>query len=47
MAPLYELLCAELGVVPEASQLSEMKAANTKRVTEIEAEIEDAEKNLG
>ncbi|CAJ0604250.1 unnamed protein product [Cylicocyclus nassatus] len=47
MAPLYELICGELGVPADAAQLSIMKENNAKRLKEIEAEIEDAENNLG
>lgn len=47
MAPLYELICGELGVPVDAAQLAAMKENNTKRLKEIDAEIEDAENNLG
>ncbi|RCN46202.1 PCI domain protein [Ancylostoma caninum] len=47
MAPLYELICAELGVPVDAAQLAKMKENNAKRLKEIDAEIEDAENNLG
>ncbi|CAI4224334.1 unnamed protein product [Auanema sp. JU1783] len=47
MAPFYELLCSDIGTVPDATELKNMKEANEKRVKEIEAEIEDAETNLG
>ncbi|KAJ1365495.1 hypothetical protein KIN20_025849 [Parelaphostrongylus tenuis] len=47
MAPLYELLCEEIGLTVDQSLLAEMKEKNAKRLKEIDAEIEDAEKNLG
>ncbi|KAK5968027.1 Proteasome Regulatory Particle [Trichostrongylus colubriformis] len=47
MAPLYQIICDELGVPVDKAQLEAMKENNTKRVKEIDAEIEDAENNLG
>ncbi|PIO63651.1 PCI domain protein [Teladorsagia circumcincta] len=47
MAPLYQMICDELGVPVDKAQLTAMKENNTKRIKEIEAEIEDAENNLG
>ncbi|CAD6197119.1 unnamed protein product [Caenorhabditis auriculariae] len=47
MAPFYELICSELNTQVDQSQLSKMKAANEKVIKDIDAEIEDAEKNLG
>ncbi|CAI2350633.1 unnamed protein product [Caenorhabditis sp. 36 PRJEB53466] len=47
MAPFYELVCADFKIVVDQTQLASMKAANQKKITEIQAEVEDAEKNLG
>lgn len=47
MAPLYKILCDELKVAPDAAQLKKMSDSNATRVKEIEAEITDAEANLG
>ncbi|KAI6215812.1 hypothetical protein M3Y94_00428800 [Aphelenchoides besseyi] len=47
MAPFYELVCAETNRKPDESMLKDLKAKNTKRLQEIEAEIVDAEQNLG
>ncbi|CAI5448794.1 unnamed protein product [Caenorhabditis angaria] len=47
MAPFYELVCADLNVAVDQAQLASMRAANVKRLAEIDAEVEDAEKNLG
>lgn len=47
MAPLYQLICGEVGIPVDQSLLAEMKENNSKRIKEIDAEIEDAEKNLG
>jgi len=47
MAPWYEEVCADLGWNVNHALLSEMKAVNAKRVEELDATIEDAEKNLG
>ncbi|EFO87247.1 hypothetical protein CRE_25761 [Caenorhabditis remanei] len=47
MTPFYELVCADFKIAVDTAQLSAMKAANAKRVADITAEVEDAEKNLG
>lgn len=47
MAPLYQIICDELGVQVDSSQLAAMKEHNATRLKEIDAEIEDAENNLG
>ncbi|KAI6189195.1 26S proteasome non-ATPase regulatory subunit 6 [Aphelenchoides besseyi] len=47
MAPFYELVCTETNRKPDESMLKDLKAKNTKRLQEIEAEIVDAEQNLG
>lgn len=47
MAPWYEEVCAELGWTVDHQLLTEMKAVNAKKVEELDAVIEDAEKNLG
>jgi hypothetical protein len=47
MAPLYELVCGELGVAPDAVKLSAMKSAIASKLEELDANIKDAEENLG
>ncbi len=47
LAPLYEFLCQEVGWNPDASQLKRMQSANQTKLQELEAEIKDAEENLG
>ena len=47
MAPWYEIVCADLGWTVDQKLLAEMKVINTKKIEELEAIIEDAEKNLG
>lgn len=47
MAPWYEIVCADLGWKVDDALLAEMKATNTKKIEELDAAIEDAEKNLG
>ena len=47
MAPLYKLVTDELKIPIDKAVYDELKAKNQKRVEEIEAEIADAEKNLG
>lgn len=47
MAPWYEEICKELGWTVDKSLLDRMKEANRKKVEELDAAIEDAEKNLG
>ncbi|CAO1424085.1 unnamed protein product [Diamesa serratosioi] len=47
MAPWYEIVCKDLAWTVDQQLLTEMKAANAKQVEELDAVIEDAEKNLG
>ncbi|GMT24212.1 hypothetical protein PFISCL1PPCAC_15509, partial [Pristionchus fissidentatus] len=47
MGPLYKTICEDLQVPIDSTLLESMKTKNTKRIVEIEAEIEDAEHNLG
>ncbi|PAV67466.1 hypothetical protein WR25_19500 isoform B [Diploscapter pachys] len=47
MAPFYALFCADLGIAPDQAVMSKMTTDNAAKIKEIDAEIEDAEKNLG
>lgn len=47
MGPFYELVTSELGVAADKTLLAELKEKNAKRLKEIDAEIVDAEQNLG
>lgn len=47
MGPFYELVCAESDQTVDRSLLNELKEKNAKKLKEIEAEIVDAEHNLG
>ncbi|XP_070498185.1 26S proteasome non-ATPase regulatory subunit 6 [Chironomus tepperi] len=47
MAMFYEETCTELGWTVDQQLLAEMKAVNAKKIEELDAVIEDAEKNLG
>lgn len=47
MAPWYEIVCKDLAWTVDQQLLTEMKAANTKEIEDLDAVIEDAEKNLG
>lgn len=47
MAPWYEIVCKDLAWTVDQKLLTEMKAANTKEIEDLDAVIEDAEKNLG
>jgi len=47
MAMFYEETCTDLGWTVDQQLLTEMKAVNTKKIEELDAVIEDAEKNLG
>lgn len=47
MAPFYEEVCAELSWPVNHQFLADMKATNAKKIEELDAVIEDAEKNLG
>lgn len=42
MAPLYEEVCEELGVAPDASRLALMREKNAVRLAELEEKISDA-----
>lgn len=42
MAPIYEEVCAELGVPADAAKLAAMQAANAATLAELEAKIADA-----
>lgn len=44
---MYEQISKNLGWTPDAGQLSNMQAANKKKLEEIEEKIKDAEENLG
>lgn len=47
MAPFYELVANDLSWPIDPKLLGEMKAINAKKIEELDAIIEDAEKNLG
>lgn len=47
MAPFYESLCAETGRTVGHELLVRLKAANEEKLKELEAAIEDSEKNFG
>lgn len=47
MAPFYELVANDLSWPIDQKLLGEMKAINAKKIEELDAIIEDAEKNLG
>lgn len=47
MAQFYELVATELSWPIDQKLLSDMKATNAKKIEELDAVIEDAEKNLG
>lgn len=47
MAPFYEEVCKELNWPVDQNLLATMKKANQQRIEELDAAIEDAEKNLG
>lgn len=47
MAPWYEQVCQDLGWPIDQTLLNNMKKANTQKLEELDAAIEDAEKNLG
>lgn len=46
MAPLYEEVCAELGVGGDAAALQQMRERNVKQLAEMEEKIKDAGKGL-
>lgn len=47
MAPFYEEVCKDLGWPIDQTLLAKMKETNEKKLEELNAVIEDAEKNLG
>merc|ERR1712126_720605 len=47
MAKFYEDTCHELGWPVDQAKLQKMKDANKAKLAELEAKIEDAEKNQG
>lgn len=47
MAPWYEQVCTDLGWTVDQKQLAEMRETNRKKLEQLDAAIEDAEKNLG
>lgn len=47
MGPFYELVCKESDTKIDRALLQNLKEKNTKRIGEIDAEIKDAEENLG
>lgn len=47
MAPFYEDLCNDLKWPVDQSLLSQLKADNEKRIAELDAAVEDADKNMG
>ncbi|CAD7084319.1 unnamed protein product [Hermetia illucens] len=47
MAPWYEIVCKDLGWTEDKAELTRMQEENKKKLEELDAAIEDAEKNLG
>jgi 26S proteasome regulatory subunit N7 len=47
MTPFYIDICTELGWAPDPSLIAQFSAANETQLKELDAKIEDAEKNLG
>ena len=47
MAPFYEELCKELGWQLDTGLLQKMKEENEKKLQELDATLDDAEKNQG
>ncbi|XP_035794951.1 26S proteasome non-ATPase regulatory subunit 6-like [Anopheles albimanus] len=47
MAPWYEEVCNDLGWTIDAKLLAEMRETNRKKLEQLDAAIEDADKNLG
>ncbi len=47
MAPFYEEVCKDLGWTMDEALLAGMKERNAAILAELDAAIEDAEKNLG
>ena len=47
MAPFYDEVCTELGWKVDPALMEKMRSANEAKYKELDAAIEDAEKNLG
>ncbi|KAL6763621.1 26S proteasome regulatory complex [Haematococcus lacustris] len=47
LAPIYESLCAELGLPVDSAKLQDMKSKNAAKLVELEAKLSDAQENLG
>ena len=47
MAPFYSTLCSDLQQPVDTELLDRLKAANTAKLEQLDAAIEDAEKNFG
>lgn len=47
MGPFYETVCQETSMKIDRALLQNLKDKNAKRLGEIDAEIKDAEENLG
>lgn len=47
MAPFYHRVCGELGWTKDVALVAELEANNTKKLSELDARIKDAEENLG
>lgn len=47
LTPLYEHLCADLGLPKDEAKASAMRAANEQSLRELDAALRDAEENLG
>jgi len=46
-APLYEITCADLGWQPDQAKVASMRANIEKKISEMDAAIEDARENAG
>ena len=47
MAPFYKRVCESLKWPLDEAKLKAMEEANTKKLTELDEKIKDAEENLG
>ena len=47
MAPYYEWICSEMKWEVDNTLLDRIRISNSERLSQITAQIEDAEKNLG
>lgn len=47
MGPYYKLVCDEIRINIDDTLFNELTSKNEKRLQEIDAEIADAEQNLG